>query len=653
MASKKQKKPKRHSWHRRASQFLLYSVYRVLETVARCLPLPVVFLTGRLAGWLVAWVLPGYRRLAEENLRVAFGREKSPQEIRKMARQHLVTLGGNFLSTLKIPFMTNAQVAARLEWEGMESADEVLAGDTGLIYALLHMGNWEVLSHLERVSRGSKPATMYQPLGNPWMNAHVARLRAKSGTHLFDRHDGFFGPANWLKARGTIGILVDQHAGDGGVWAPLFDRLASTTNIVHLLSQRSKVPILPLGVHTVGVARWKVKVYPALRPQKSADRATAEMNQVLETVIRDSPADWFWVHNRWKTPKPNFLLQEYKRGVTLPDNYPMTDLQPFEILIRSTNWLGDACMAVPAVRAIRRGRPDARVTVLTPAKLADVWRLVAEVYEVIEIPKNGGLFAARKAIRRTGRRYDVALLLPNSLRSALEVWKNGIPRIVGFAGHSRTRLLHQIIPEAEVKGPPKHHSQHYLRMALRLGAKIDDKTLFAPLLPLGGRPVNQNRLGLCPGAEYGGAKRYPAERYAKAAAEISRRTGVEWAIFGAGGDMEVAREVQVGIGEGVAVDNLAGKTSLKGLIDELSQCRLLLTNDTGTMHLAALLGVPTVSIFGSTEPSWTGPLGGDHLVLRRHVECSPCFLRECPLDFRCMKEIEVEHVVEAVLAQLA
>jgi heptosyltransferase II len=645
---------KREAWHRKTTAFASYGAYRAVETFTRLLPLPIVFTAGNMLGWLVGWLLPGYRKLAERSLFIAFGREKSAGEIRSMARQHLSRLGGNWLCAMKLPYMPAEAVRARLEWDGQEHARSTAQQGQGIIYALMHMGNWELLAQLDGMGDGNKPATMYQPLGNPFLNAHIAKLRARIGVRLFSRNDGFFGPANWLKARGSLGILVDQHAGDGGVWCPFFDRLASTTNLTHLLAARGNAAILPLGVSTIGRARWRVKIHPPLPRIKNSDAATAQLNQVLEGVIRESPLDWFWVHNRWKTPKPNFLLADYKRGITLPQNFTMSDLQPFEMIIRSPNWLGDACMAVPAVRALKKGRPDARVTILSPAKIADVWKLVPEVDEVVSIPAGAGLLGARKAIKATGRRYEAAILFPNSLRSALEVWKLGIPRIVGYAGHNRRKLLDQIIPEPELDGPRKHHTRHYLRLAVRLGAQIERENFYKPIpMPAATRP-EPLRFGLCPGAEYGPAKRYPAERFAEAGNIVSESTGASWVIFGAKGDQAVAAEVENGLrgSSHTQVENLAGKTTLQQLIDELRRCRLLLTNDTGTMHLACLLGVPTVSIFGSTEPDWTGPLGAQHTVIRRHVECSPCFLRECPIDFRCMKEVEPLHVAAAVMAEL-
>jgi lipopolysaccharide heptosyltransferase II len=145
------------------------------------------------------------------------------------------------------------------------------------------------------------------------------------------------------------------------------------------------------------------------------------------------------------------------------------------------------------------------------------------------------------------------------------------------------------------------------------------------------------RIGVCPGAEYGPAKRWPAERFAAAVQEFNGHSPASWVLFGVPGD-KAAGDAIANACSGT-ISNRIGQTTLDQLMDELATCDALLTNDTGTMHLAAFLGVPTVAIFGSTEPELTAPLGDFHQILRHKVECSPCFRRECPIDFRCMTRI--------------
>jgi lipopolysaccharide heptosyltransferase II len=247
------------------------------------------------------------------------------------------------------------------------------------------------------------------------------------------------------------------------------------------------------------------------------------------------------------------------------------------------------------------------------------------------------------------------MVLPNSIRSALEPWLAGVPRRVGYPAQWRRKLLNQplVIPLRKQKNQPaRHQVYHYLELARWIGAEVPDTLQPSDFFPATRQPASESpiKIGLCPGAEYGPAKRWMPERFAQTANAVSAQREVQWVLFGVAGDALVGEAISREI-TGKQM-NLIGKTTLSELMDRLSECAVLLTNDTGTMHLAAALGVPTVSIFGSTEPSLTAPLGARHHILRHQVECSPCFLRECPLDFRCMKAVGVEEAARAVLNAL-
>lgn len=377
----------------------------------------------------------------------------------------------------------------------------------------------------------------------------------------------------------------------------------------------------------------------------SVNSITAKANEQIEQQIRRAPEDWLWVHNRWKTPKPSFLLTHYKRGIYIPSE--MRDLKPFRILIRSSNWLGDSIISMSTVRAIKAGRPDAHITVVAPEKIAPAWKLVPEVDEVISLTSRS-IFRALRLIRNQTV-FDVAILFPYSLRAALEVWLAAVPRRVGYPGHHRRWLLNQIIQERSRLGPVEHQVLHYLQISREVGGTSESPAvqMFLPRAKPNGATAT---IGLCPGAEYGPAKRWLPERFAEVAVAVSAQRPVQWMLFGTSGDVESGAIIETAIGANCI--NRIGKTTLHELIAELSQCTLLLTNDTGTMHLATILGVPVVAVFGSTEPRLTGPLGSGHHVIRHQVECSPCFLRECPIDFRCMKAVTVDEVVDSVSSLL-
>jgi heptosyltransferase-2 len=629
--------------------FVVYVFYRAGLAVAATLPLPFLFAVGQFFG-LGAWLVSGkYRSLAARNLAIAFANEKSPRELRQLARQHFQRLGANLLCSVKLMQMPPEKILERVEVENIEAMAREFRAGVPVVLVLSHLGTWEVFAQLMPKFVGFvRNASVYQGLGNRFIDEHVRRTRSQTGLELFDRHDGFEPVIELLRSGGGVGVLSDQHAGDHGVWTPFFGRLASTSPLPALLAKRTRAALIAAAVYTTGPARWRM-VFTERFDQTGASLAalTSKINEVIEKQIRRAPEDWFWVHNRWKTPEPNFLLAHYKRGVYLPPGFPARDLKPFRILIRSGNWLGDAVMSAPAVRAIKDGRPDAKITITAPAKIAPMWKLIPEVDAIVPLP-NGSFLPVVRPLRQQ-MPFDVAILFPNSLRVALETWLSGIPRRVGYRGHWRSWLVNQIVREPRKPGPPEHHSLRFLRIAHECGAETSNIQL--PSFNQTSNLKDQTLLGLCPGAEYGPAKRWLPERFAEAAAKISARLSAQWILFGTKNDAAVGQQIAAAIGDHCV--NRIGQTTLDQLIDELRQCRLLLTNDTGTMHLAALLGVPVVAIFGSTEPRLTGPLGNGHIILRHHVECSPCFLRECPIDFRCMKAVTADEVAHAVLSLLA
>jgi len=637
--------------------FVVYLLYRAGSAVAAALTLPFLFVFGEFLGVCASMFSGKYRRLARRNLEIAFANEKSPGELRRLVLRHFRLLGANLLCSAKLTQMAPEKILEHVEVENIESMAREFRAGVPVVLILSHLGTWEVFAQLMPKFVGFvRNSSVYQGLGNRFIDKHVRRTRSQTGLELFDRHDGFEPVIELLRSGGGVGVLSDQHAGDHGVWTPFFDRLASTSPLPALLAKRTRAALIAAGVYTTGRARWRM-VFTERFDENGASVAvlTSKINQMIEQQIRRAPEDWFWVHNRWKTPQPNFLLADYKRGIYLPPGISARDLKPFRILIRSSNWLGDAVMSVPAVRAIKNGRPDVHITIAAPDKIAAMWKLIPEVNAIIALPEDSLLSVVR--LLRRQMPFDVAILFPNSLRVALETSLSGIPRRVGYRGHWRSWLVNQIVREPRKPGPLEHHSLRFLRIAGECGAETANVERPTPNAqhPTGNQLSTVHyqppKLGICPGAEYGPAKRWLSERFAEAAAKITAQSSAHWILFGTKNDAAIGEQIASAIGDHCV--NRIGQTTLDQLIAELRQCRLLLTNDTGTMHLAALLGVPVVAIFGSTEPRLTVPLGNGHIVLRHHVECSPCFLRECPIDFRCMKAVSADEVARAVLSMLA
>jgi heptosyltransferase II len=646
--------------------FVVYLFYRIGLAIATAIPMRLLFAVGQFLGVCV-WLVSGkYRRLAERNVAIAFADEKTAAEMGRLVRLHFQRLGANLLCSVKLAAMPPEEILERVEVKNIEAMAREFRAGVPVVLVLSHLGTWELFAQLMPKFVGFvRNASVYQKLGNRFIDAHVRRTRGRTGLELFDRQQGFQPVIDLLRSGGGVGVLSDQHAGDHGLWTPFFGRLASTSPLPALLAKRTRAALIAAGVYTIGPARWRLVFTERFDPpneDSSVVALTAEINQIIEQQIRVAPEDWFWVHNRWKTPQPNFLLAQYKRGAYVPPAVSPKGLKPFRILVRSSNWLGDAVMSVPAVRAIKAARPDARVTIAAPEKIAPLWKLVPEVDAVI--PLSTGRLLSSVRLIRSAPPFDVAILFPSSLRAALESWLSAIPRRVGYRGHWRRWVLNQIVPIPRKPGPPEHHSLRFLRIARECGADTEEpptektfnvqrQTPDAQLSDVYKPSTAHNhqlKIGLCAGAEYGPAKRWLPERFAEAAERISAQSSVQWMLFGTARDASAGAQIAAALGDHCV--NRIGQTTLEQLIHELHDCRLLLTNDTGTMHLAALLGIPVVAIFGSTEPRLTGPLGNGHIILRHHVECSPCFLRDCPIDFRCMKAVSVEEVADAVLSIL-
>ena len=360
-------------------------------------------------------------------------------------------------------------------------------------------------------------------------------------------------------------------------------------------------------------------------------------------------------------------------------------------MIRGVNWLGDAVMTTPALLRLRETFPASHLTLLTPEKLAGLWKHHAAVDEVISFAHGEGVFAVGKKLRAVNA--DLALVLPNSPRAALEVWLAHIPRRIGYARPWRNFLLTRSVapraaaikmrkrtlaeiqslvapsPATQTNAPQipaaSHQIYEYLHLTAALGA---DPTPLPPQLVVAPDELADAKakfgldrfpgplLGLNPGAEYGPAKRWPVEKFITVVREIQQRARGVWILFGGANDVGLANQIESAFSDRPgAVINLAGKTGLRELMSLLKLCKLLLTNDTGPMHVAAALGTPVVVVFGSTSPALTGPgLPGDtrHRFLSAGAPCSPCFLRECPIDFRCMNNLGAENVAEAIMQVL-
>lgn len=332
------------------------------------------------------------------------------------------------------------------------------------------------------------------------------------------------------------------------------------------------------------------------------------------------------------------------------------------ILIRATNWVGDAVMCLPAMAAVRERFPSAHITLLARPWVAGLYdnSLVDDVinYDLARGPRD--LQRKLKLARQLqNMHFDCAILFQNAFEAAALMWLARIPTRIGYARDGRGLLLTDPIAVPGKDEIPEHQRFYYLEMLRRAGLIERVPECEAIRVPgvdymrVHGRKLlrdkggNGDWIGVSPGAAYGNAKRWLPERFAEAAIDLARRCDSGVALFGSPDEKELCEKVRRIVKEsGVKTVNFAGAAKLDEFVAMASACVAFLTNDSGAMHVASAVGVPTVAVFGATDHVATGPTGPLASIVREPVDCSPCLLRECPIDHRCMKAVESSRVAE-------
>ena len=334
------------------------------------------------------------------------------------------------------------------------------------------------------------------------------------------------------------------------------------------------------------------------------------------------------------------------------------------ILIRAANWLGDAVMSLPAGRAIRERFPEAHITVLARGWVAELYRREPFADEVVVAPHT---WPQRIELARKLRleRFDAAILLPNSFESALLARLAGIPRRIGYGRDHRGFLLTDAITPPRPGEIPAHERFYYLELLRRAGVIPRLPPAEPVLLHAAGEArsaglelfcsmgLRMPVVGVSPGAQNSRAKQWLPERFVESALRLAASLEAAIVLFGSPAEQRLCQAMAEAIRRaGRPVLNLAGETTLVRFIELAAACRVFLTNDSGAMHVASALAVPTVAIFGPTEYFATAPAGPRSAIVREPVECSPCMLRDCPIDHRCMTAVSAARVAETALELL-
>ena len=340
------------------------------------------------------------------------------------------------------------------------------------------------------------------------------------------------------------------------------------------------------------------------------------------------------------------------------------------ILVRGPNWLGDAVMCEPALRGLRRLFPDAQIALLVKPAVADLFAGHPALTRVLTYDTKGrhaglsGKWALAGQLRRQG--FDLAVLFQNAFEAAFLSFLAGVPRRYGYATDGRSLLLSDPVAAPDPR-TLVHQVRYYWDLLKPLGLTGDppapelvvfpeEEQAMARRFAQGGLTASDIVVGINPGSTYGGAKRWLPERFAEVTERLcctireSREQQVSVVIFGAKGEERLGQEIAASLSSRSLV--LSGATTIRELMAAVKRCAVLLTNDTGPMHIASAFQVPVVAIFGPTDWRTTSPFGSAHAIVRQPVDCAPCLLRECPIDHRCMTRVSVDQVYEAAVKQL-
>jgi heptosyltransferase-2 len=357
------------------------------------------------------------------------------------------------------------------------------------------------------------------------------------------------------------------------------------------------------------------------------------------------------ISRKQKKPKARKSLPNQKKAThqLLPTNN-------MKILVRVPNWIGDSILVLPAIECLHENYPEAEIWIIAKNWVKDLFTSSDFIKGVRLLPDQTNWKSFRntaREIKQSG--FDAGLLFTNSFTSAFLFYMAKIPQRWGYAKDGRQILLTKGVPHKN-QTEPLHQADYYLNLLAGLGLKIRPLRLTLPVTPYEKRgaedflaslkvDLKKRLIILNPGAFYGSAKRWPAARYSELATLLQDKLQAEICIIGSPGETGLAESIAKPMSKQPFI--LAGKSTLRQLAGVMSLAALCVTNDSGPMHMANALKIPTVALFGPTDPSITAPFQEPSVYIKKEVPCWPCAYRECPFDHRCMVNITSEEVIEA------
>jgi len=578
----------------------------------------------RLLGNSLFFILPRRRRLFFANLDHAFpDRPRAWQS--KIARESGCRLIETALLSLASPYLSDQRLR---RMSTMTRAAEKFFVDHHaqphpLIVASPHIAYWESLTSLGLYMQVPLPefGVIFRPIDNPAADAWVKATRERHGLRLLSRKDGLAESFRLLRRKAVVGVLFDQNAGMQGALTTLFGRVCSTSELPGLLAEKSGARIMAFYPRRLGF--WKLSFEAEeIKYDGTAPSATIALNRWLEATLSSDDnlcASWLWSHDRWRhqdMPAKRLHL-ESKRDLLAADlaarNLAVMPRKT-RIFVRLPNWLGDVVLVLPLLRALRVSRPDAELTLIAKASFLPLMESLDVADHLEPLPSRGfGYFIHFWKLRR--RYPDTYLLFTHSVRGDLEAWLTRCRQRFGLvkSGRRRPLLTHCYRVPPDFDESQHHQLELWENFLHHFGMNTPaDRTPIARRAPpqtTAPFPLpDRTAIGFIAGSENNPEKRWPASQWRCLAENLlSESTTTTLELFGTANDQPITAAIAAGL-EARRVTDLAGRTDLTAYVAKLRACRLLVTNDTGGMHLANLLGVPVLALFGPTNPVRTGPV---------------------------------------------
>ncbi|MFI5357928.1 MAG: glycosyltransferase family 9 protein [Opitutales bacterium] len=572
------------------------------------------------------FLLPGRRRIMLSNLGHAFP-AREPAALRRIARASSRRLIETALLSLATPHLSPARLRriVRSAPETQAAFARWQATPEPTLFATAHMAYWEIQTCLPLLVPEPFPefGVIFRPVDNMTLDAWVKQTRGRFGMRLLSRKEGFQEALKILRRKGIIGLLFDQNAGLQGALTLLFGRVCSSTELPGLLAGKFGARVY--AIHPRRLGFWRIELQmEEIHSPKTTEDVTLALNRWLEAKLSSSDdwcASWLWAHERWKNqdiPSQRLRL-DAKRDLLAADLAArgLGELpRRTRLWIRLPNWLGDVVMARPLLKAVRASRPDAEITLVAKAAFLPLLESWGVADHLLALPARGpGYFAA---FRRWRARFpDCYLLFTNSLRGDLEAWLTGCRQRFGLVrpGKWRPLLSHAYRVPAAFDERQHHQLELWTTFLQHFGlAQAPDPAPF----PRPGGPAGLV-VGLIAGSENNPEKRWPVTYWCELIRLLPAHARL--VLFGTARDRPITAAIAASCGR--PVEDLAGRTNLPDYCTRLAACTVLVTNDTGGMHLANALGVPLVALFGPTNPVRTRPVHAAPVEILQPPGCPP------------------------------